>query len=164
MLKQVYDKEQLTKIVKSSDVWKWKILRLHGSVDQAVENTVAYWGSHFPKLELFDTYKTRGKYIFTPSRMEDFFAINLLDRFIRRIYKVRQSDRGRIIRQIKKILTDPGNHQVIRLDIKNFYESIALDKMIKKIIDDLILAPNGIQILENISSNLKKSISIQWTT
>jgi hypothetical protein len=155
MLKQVYDKEQLTKIVKSSDVWKWKIMRLHGSVEQAVENTIAYWSSSFAKLQLFEAYKIRGKYIFTPGRLEDFFAINLLDRFIRRIYKVRQSDRGRIIKQIKKLLTDPGNHQVIRLDIKNFYESINLNKMIEKLREDLILAPNGIEILESISANLQ---------
>ncbi|MGV3002389.1 antiviral reverse transcriptase Drt3a [Vibrio sp. E150_018] len=155
MLKQVFNKEQLSKVISSTDVWGWNLLSKFGDVDAALEQTVEYWKRNGLNLSPMKKKVVNGKTVFTPSRAEDAFAIKLVDRFIRRIYKVRQSDRSRIVKQIITLLKDSGDYHVIRLDIKNCYESISFDKIITKFQDDLILAPDCIELLNKINQQLK---------
>lgn len=154
MLKQVFDKDQLSKVLSTSDVWQWGLLPCHGNVEKAIDHTVQYWGIHNLTLSSLETKTVKGKPVFIPANMEDAFAIKLLDRFIRRIYKVRQSDRNRIVRQIITLLKDSGNYHILRLDIKDCYESISLDYLINKFSDDLILAPECVKLLNEIHSDL----------
>lgn len=154
MLKQVFNRKELSKILTASDIQKWNLLSLHGNLENIITNTVKYWDNHNLQLSPLYTGLVKRKTIFKPSRAEDDFAIRLVDRFIRRVYKVRQSDRGRIIRQLVSLLKDSGDYQIIRLDIKNCYESIKLKSLIEKIEDDLILAPKCIKLLKNINNNL----------
>jgi hypothetical protein len=155
MLKQVFDKEQLSKILTSSDVWQWDLLSVYGNVETAIDNIVQYWKSHNITLSSFEPRTVKNKSVFIPSKVEDAFAIKLLDRFVRRIYKVRQSDRNRIVRQLKILLKDSGNYHVLRLDIKNCYESIPFKSLINKFEDDMILAPECINLLNNIYDNIQ---------
>lgn len=154
MLKQVFDREQLSKVLASSDVWQWDLLSCHESVEKAIDHTVQYWKSNDLALSPLERRIIKGKPVFIPAMMEDAFAIKLLDRFIRRIYKVRQSDRNRIIRQIIALLKDSGSHQVLRLDIRNCYEAIKFKNLINKFENELILAPACIRLLNEIQSDL----------
>ncbi|WP_341325877.1 antiviral reverse transcriptase Drt3a [Methylotuvimicrobium sp. KM2] len=155
MLKQVFDKEQLSKALSSSDVWQWDLLSGYGDVETAVDYTVQYWKSHNLTLSPLETRTVKSKPVFIPAIMEDAFAIKLLDRFIRRIYKVRQSDRNRIVRQLITLLKDSGNYHVLRLDIKDCYETIQFEHLINKFEDELILAPECIKLLNGILSDLR---------
>ncbi|WP_286818208.1 antiviral reverse transcriptase Drt3a [Desulfobacter sp. UBA2225] len=157
MLKQVFDIEQLSKSLTSSDVWQWDLLSGYGDVETAVNHTVQYWKSHNLVLSSLETETVKNKLVFIPAKMEDAFAIKLLDRFVRRIYKVRQSDRNRIVRQLITLLKDSGNYHVLRLDIKNCYETIPFEHLINKFEDDLILAPNCIKLLNDIHSDLRSN-------
>ncbi|RUO26596.1 hypothetical protein CWE09_07800 [Aliidiomarina minuta] len=154
MLKQVFDREQLSKALTPNDIWQWNLLPDYGDVETAIAHTVQYWKSHDFVLSLLEEKKIKGKAVFIPSTMEDFFSIKLLDRFIRRIYKVRQSDRNRIIRQINTLLKDSGDYHVLRLDIKNCYETIPFQSLINKFESELILAPECIKMLNAISADL----------
>ncbi|OAT50886.1 reverse transcriptase [Proteus hauseri ATCC 700826] len=155
MLKQVFNKEQLSKVISSTDVWRWDLLSKFGDVDASLEQTIGYWKTNGLYLSPIKTKVVNGKTVFTPSRVEDAFAIKLLDRFIRRIYKVRQSDRNRIVKQVLTLLKDSGDYHILRLDIKNCYESISFEKMIAKFQDDLILSPDCIKLLNNTNQQLK---------
>ncbi|MDW7549819.1 antiviral reverse transcriptase Drt3a [Pseudoalteromonas peptidolytica] len=155
MLKQVFDKEQLSKALTSSDVWKWNVLSVYGDVESAIELTVQYWNLYSLTLKQLEASTAKGRTVFVPAVMQDALAIKLLDRFIRRIYKVRQSDRNRIIRQLITLLEDSGNYHILRLDIKDCYESIKLAQLIKKFEDELILAPECIRLLYSIMSDLQ---------
>lgn len=160
MLKQVFDKDQLAKIITRSDILEWNIISTHGDVKTAITNIVNYWKSIKLKLKPLDKKTIRKKPVFTPSIAEDDFSIRLLDRFIRRIYHVRQSDRNRIVRQLISILKDSGRYHVIRLDIKDCYEQINLKKIINKLEDDLILSPECINLLNQISEQLRDSHNV----
>ncbi|MBK8814278.1 MAG: hypothetical protein IPN42_01630 [Methylococcaceae bacterium] len=160
MLKQVFDKEQLSKALTSPDVWQWDLLSDYGDVETAVDHTVQYWKSNNIALSPLVTRTVKSKPVFIPARMEDDFAIKLLDRFIRRIYKVRQSDRNRIVRQLKTLLKDSGNYHVLRLDIKDCYETIKFKYLIKKIEDELILAPECIELLKAIYDDISNNHSM----
>lgn len=154
MLKQVFDKEQLSKALSSSDVWKWNLLSKYGDVEKAVEHTVQYWQSNSLALKPLEAKTVKGKQVFVPANMEDTFAIRLLDRFTRRIYKVRQSDRNRIVRQLKVLLKDSGRYHVLRLDIKDCFETIPFKQLINRFEEDLILSPQCIKLLNGVLSDL----------
>lgn len=155
MLKQVFDIGQLSKVLTSADVWGWDLLSKYGDVETAISHIVQYWIKSNLKLLPLNVKSVKSKLIFTPAVMEDVFAIRLVDRFIRRIYKVRQSDRNRIIRQLKTILEDSGNYHILRLDIKDCYETISLEKLISKLESDTILAPECMGLLHVILNDLK---------
>lgn len=155
MLKQVFDREQLSKALTSSDVWRWDLLSGYGDVETAVDHTVQHWRLHNLTLSSLEKRTVKSKPVFIPAIMEDAFAIRLLDRFIRRIYKVRQSDRNRIVRQLITLLKDSGNYHVLRLDIKDCYETIRFENLINKFEDELILAPECIRLLNDIFSDLR---------
>lgn len=155
MLKQVFDTEQLSKALTSSDVWQWGLLSGYADVETAVDHTVQYWKSNNLTLSSLETRTVKSKPVFIPAIMEDAFAIKLLDRFIRRIYKVRQSDRNRIVRQLITLLSDSGDYHILRFDIKDCYESIQFKHLINKFEDELILAPVCINLLNEILSDLR---------
>ncbi|PIE46666.1 MAG: hypothetical protein CSA42_07335 [Gammaproteobacteria bacterium] len=155
MLKQVFDTDQLSKALSSSDVWQWDLLSSYRDVETAVDHTVQYWKSHNLTLSSLETRTVKSKPVFIPANMKDAFAIKLLDRFIRRIYKVRQSDRNRIIRQLITLLKDSGKYHVLRLDIKDCYETIQLKHLINKFENELILAPECVKLLNGIHSDLR---------
>ncbi|AQU83135.1 MULTISPECIES: antiviral reverse transcriptase Drt3a [unclassified Halomonas] len=155
MLKQVFDKEQLSKALTSSDVWQWNLLSNYGSVEKAVDHTVEHWKIQNFTLSSLEKRSINRKSVYISPVMEDAFAIKLLDRFVRRIYKVRQSDRNRIVRQVTTLLKDSGNYHVLRLDIKDCYESIKFEYLINKFEDEMILAPECIKLLNNIHGDLR---------
>lgn len=154
MLKQVFDIEQLSKVLTSSDVWQWDLLSDYGDVETAVNHTTQYWKSHDLTLSALETKTVKRKTVFVSTIMEDAFAIKLLDRFIRRIYKVRQSDRNRIVRQLITLLKDSGKYHILRLDIKDCYETIKFKHLINKFEDELILAPECLKLLNSIHRDL----------
>ncbi|MGI3075808.1 antiviral reverse transcriptase Drt3a [Vibrio alginolyticus] len=155
MLKQVFSREQLSKVVSPTDVRRWNLLSEFGDVDTALEQTIGYWEGCGLDLSPINAKLINGKTVYTPSRVEDSFAIKLVDRFVRRIYKVRQSDRNRIVKQVITLLKDSGDYHVLRVDIKQCYESILFDNIISKLQNDLILSPECINLLNDISQQLK---------
>ncbi|EJG0780844.1 hypothetical protein C4G25_RS18460 [Vibrio parahaemolyticus] len=155
MLKQVFSREQLSKVVSPTDVRRWNLLSEFGDVDTALEQTIGYWEGSGLYLSPINAKLINGKTVYTPSRVEDSFAIKLVDRFVRRIYKVRQSDRNRIVKQVITLLKDSGDYHVLRVDIKKCYESILFDNIISKLQNDLILSPECINLLNDISRQLK---------
>jgi hypothetical protein len=68
-----------------------------------------------------------------------YFAIKQVQFNIRELYKVKQSSRYEIICQLKGVLEDGFPKYVIRTDIKDFYESIPHDKLLKKLDEEALL-------------------------
>ncbi|EGQ8590339.1 RNA-directed DNA polymerase [Vibrio cholerae] len=159
MLKQVFNREQLSKVVSPTDVRRWNLLSLFGDVDTALERTIGYWKDRGIYLSPINAKLINGKTVYTPSRVEDSFAIKIVDRFVRRIYKVRQSDRNRIVKQVITLLKDSGEYHVLRVDIKRCYENIVFDNVIVRLQNDLILSPECINLLSDISRQLKSRFS-----
>ena len=55
MLKQVFDKNNLSKILISSDIWKWNLLT-HGTVENAITSILTNWEKN--SLQLLPLKKT----------------------------------------------------------------------------------------------------------
>ncbi len=85
-----------------------------------------------------------------------FYAIKQLQYNIRKTFKVKQSDRYRILKQIKLLLADGFPKIVIRTDIESFYESIPQDKLLDKVLDNTLLTHKSKQFISTIIQDYEK--------
>lgn len=88
------------------------------------------------------------------NQAKDHFGLKLIDRHLRRIYKVVQSDRNRIIREIRALLGDGGQLSIIREDVRAFYESIRFEKLIEKLRSDMLLSNRSLSMIESLNGKL----------
>ncbi len=87
--------------------------------------------------------------IFSLSNIEDDFVLRKINDSIKRFYKVKQADRNLIVNQIIVLLQEAIPMSIIKLDIKQFYESIDREWIINKLKEDALLSSGTMEILEN---------------
>ena len=79
-----------------------------------------------------------------------FFALKQVQYNIRRLYKVKQSNRHQIVCQLRELLGDKFPKYILRTDISSFYESIPRKKLLKKLSDDPLLTLTSKKIIRRI--------------
>lgn len=90
------------------------------------------------QIEVDTAISTKAVYK-TTRILENILTLKQLQYNFRKLYKVKQSNRYAIISQLKKLLDDGFPKIILKTDIKEFYESIPHDKLLKKINDDDLL-------------------------
>lgn len=75
----------------------------------------------------------------TPYNLESLFALKQLQFNFRKLYKVKQSSRYAIVSHLKSLLDDGFPKIIVRTDIKNFYESIPQEALLKKLNNENLL-------------------------
>lgn len=80
---------------------------------------------------------------------EDELVLKKLNDNIKRLFKVKTSDRHAIVKQVISLLKDSQPISVIRLDIKNFYESIDRKKVVDYVNDEWLLSYQNRMILKS---------------
>lgn len=68
-----------------------------------------------------------------------YFALKQMQFNVRRLYKVKQSNRHQIICQLRELLCDKLPKYIVRTDVSSFYESIPRDQILRKLRDDPLL-------------------------
>lgn len=150
MFKQTFDSAAIAKVLTAEDVWRWNLWTKPEEKENALNELAHKIQTKDFQISPLKSEIKRGKLTYQANNVEDVILIRLLDRYIRRIYKVRQADRNRIIRQVKIILEDSGSYSVMRLDIKQCYESMDFGSSIKKLTSDMILSPSCICLVDSI--------------
>lgn len=98
------------------------------------------------------SYTKRGKQIFKPNTLESVYALRKVNKILGRIYKVKQSDRDAISKQINSLISDTSEYTIIKGDVKSFYESIPRDSVFSKIESNRILSYQNRNIIKYIFS------------
>lgn len=157
MLKQLFDEQSILKVITGKDIWRWKVLENYKNPEDAAKQIAENWSTHGISISSLTISNIKRKPTFRTQNLEDTLAVKLVDRYIRRIYKVRQSDRSRMVKQLITLLQDPGEFSFIRFDIENCYESIHFSSILSKLKNDLILSPTCIDILEQVNNYCEKA-------
>lgn len=157
MLKQTFDNTAIKKVLTSKDVFRWNFLDNFEDIEDSIDELAEAIKSKNYIISPLRCEPKRGKPTYQAAGIEDAISIKILDRYIRRIYKVRQSDRNRIISQVSTLLKDSGDYAVMRLDIEKCYESMSFEKTVKKLDDDMILAPTSMKLLHSILKHSKET-------
>lgn len=157
MLRQLYTPKQLAKVVRRQDVWRWNLWEANSDREGRLRDLSDIISAESFTISELRTRIAKGYVIYEPSQAEDCLSLRLVDHYLRRIYKVQQSDRSRIVRQLKVILEDSSDLELRKLDIRSFYESIDFDALTAKIRGDMILGYKGIRILESLAKQAREA-------
>lgn len=85
-----------------------------------------------------------------------YFAIKQIQYNFQKLYKVKQSNRYEIIRQLINTLENEFPKYLIRTDIKSFYERIPRDKVLEKINKDPLLTHTSKKIVRHLLSEFER--------
>ena len=96
------------------------------------------------------------KLFVAPRIAQNFFALRQLQYNFQKFYKIKQSSAYMIVSQLIRFLEEDFPKFIIRTDIKDFYESIPHDKILKKIYDDSLIDSHSRQILKKILDEYKR--------
>ena len=150
MLKQTYDREAIAKSISKRDVWKWSLWNNESEKEIKISNISNKIKSKDYKISNLKVERNKGKETYLASNSEDAILLRILDKYIRRIYKVKQADRSSIVHQIKTLLSDTSDLVVLRVDIESCYESINFQKLIERLSNDMLLSPTSLKILNSV--------------
>lgn len=79
-----------------------------------------------------------------------YFVLKQLQLNIRRLYKVKQSNRNNIVCQLREVLNNSFPKFIVRTDIEDFFESIPRDRLVKKIDQEPLLTTSSKKIIKQI--------------
>jgi hypothetical protein len=78
----------------------------------------------------FSHRKTKGFTIYSTVDYANILALRKINDTIRRLYRIKQSDRSAIVRQVSLLLAESTPKSVLRLDFKSFYDSIDRNRLL----------------------------------
>jgi hypothetical protein len=95
--------------------------------------------------------KETDKTIYTVSKSPvSYFTMKQLQYNIFRCFKVKQTDRYQIVKQVKAVLQDNLSKYVVRTDIKSFYESVPQKQLLQIINGNQLLSPKSNKLIQNL--------------
>lgn len=107
------------------------------------------------KLTRDDTIKSKPVYLTAKDDAVSFFIIKQIQRNIRKLYKVKQSDRHQIVSQLSILLDNKFPKYLIRTDIKEFYESVPHHSLLEIIDHENLLSFTSKQYIKSILNAYK---------
>lgn len=164
MLEQEFSKEKIQKLLRKDDVKKFRLWSNKDDSDSVIKNIYNNLSSKNYQIE-FKQISKNGKNVYVTSNVETELITRNLDYIIRRVYKIQQADRDKIVKQLLSILKSSNNYEITKIDISKFYESISSSRLVYKMNDDAILTQDIIdtftEIFEATSINsLPRGLSI----
>ncbi|WP_343566611.1 antiviral reverse transcriptase Drt3a [Sphingobacterium sp.] len=114
-----------------------------------VSNNIVNDNWNLALVKQFD--RISGKHVFvTGNTPETFFALKQTQYCIKKLYKVKQSHRNNIVLQVKHLLEDGAPKVVLRADVKNFFETIPIERLLRKINKDNLLSQLAKKIISRV--------------
>lgn len=97
----------------------------------------------------FRTNHIGGKPIFRHASLAEALLIRHVSENVRRVTGVKQSDRQEIVRSLRELLKEGVAFNVIKLDIKSFYESIDTGQIVSDLEEDSAFSRQSIKVLRS---------------
>ncbi len=92
-----------------------------------------------------------GKWIYTvPDDAVHLFVMKTLQVNLKKVFKVQQANRHRIMTQVKILMNESTPKYIIRTDVYHFYESIPQDRLMNMIRDNTLLSKMSVRFISQI--------------
>lgn len=152
MFEQIITEWDVRQLIHKHELVTEKINRDIDDYEQVIKKI--YDNISTPNFQI-NIYKTQlyDKPLYIADNIESKIIMRYIDKLIKRVYKVKQANRDRIIKQLISILYSTNEFYIIKLDISSFYESINSNRIIKHLKDDGIISYQNISYIENIIKN-----------
>jgi len=171
MLDQTFSAQNLMGLMIRTDPGKYKLGRTRGHYLRTMEDLSSEIHNTNFEFGNFSNAIRSGKTVYSTTSSKDEFVIRKLNDNIRRLYNVRQANRAEIMSQLKLLLEEKIPFFAIKVDIKDFYESVPRKKLVKRICEESMLSYRGKELLKKLLLNstrftgngLPRGISISAT-
>lgn len=149
MLDQSYTPQNLARLITINDISKFNLGRNREEVQSSMSDICQK--INVPRFYFKSLLEKNngGNKIFIIDQVEDHFAIKKLNDNLKRLYKIKQTDRNLVIKQISTLLKEPIPMFIIKLDIEKYYENIDRESILSKLKNDSLLSFQSKVILEN---------------
>lgn len=149
MLNQSFSSKNFSALLNPSDFATFKISKKdkESLTRQTEELSQKVFDGSF-QFAPFNTTVRGGKTIYSNSCLWNELVLRKLNDNTKRLYKIKQADRGVIVSQVISLLKETVPMHILKMDIKSFYESINKHALIKKLTEDPLLSHQSKKILE----------------
>lgn len=100
-------------------------------------------------LRIVDTKKGKPAYV-NEGGAEEYFALKQVQYNLKKLYKIKQSNRYSTVCQLREALKNKIPKCVIKTDISSFYESVPRASLIEKLNNDNLLAPTSKKLIRRV--------------
>lgn len=148
MLTSEFSKEGLESAFRRIDIGHYNFARNQYHRSQYISDI-----AHRIQFGTFDFAPIKRKTIrhflaYRTSKLGDELVLRRLTSILSQVYKVKQSDRTSIVRQIVSLIQEGCPKYIIRLDIASFYETIDRDSLLEKIREKRLLSSYSYSLLK----------------
>lgn len=102
----------------------------------------------FTPAQFMRTVTAKGFPLYWTDSYENTLVLRKLNDSIRRLYRVRFSDRTAIVRQVRSLLSEGCPKQIIRMDLRSFYENVDREAVLAKLRQEHLLSAKSKMLLD----------------
>ena len=149
MLEQIITEQDVRQLIHKHELYKEKDDPQYTDFNDIIKRIYSNISSVNFNFNIKQT-QLKDKILYLSDDIETKIVLRYLDKLIKRIYKVKQANRDRIINQLISILHSTNEFYIIKLDIFSFYESIDTNKLIQRLRDDGIISFQNVSYIESV--------------
>ncbi|WP_028908715.1 antiviral reverse transcriptase Drt3a [Xylanibacter ruminicola] len=82
-----------------------------------------------------------------PNEVEYLFVMKTLQANLKKVFKVQQANRHRIMTQVKRLMNESTPKYIIRTDVHHFYESILQDRLLEMLKGNTLLSKMSVRFI-----------------
>lgn len=152
---QTFSKDSLSLKINRSDIHKDPMLSDLFARDKVVDDARVRLDCGFDETLKLKTIKRNGKKVYQLEELSDELILRKVAENINYFSDLKQTDRDSIVFNLLALLRETHPYKILRLDIKNFYESISTQSILLKVCNDLNFSRQTIQLLKSFFAYLK---------
>ncbi|WP_419688792.1 antiviral reverse transcriptase Drt3a [Burkholderia theae] len=158
MYAKEYSQRALDALIQTDEISAFPALSKRHNRDDYVRRISASIANRTFRFARFERLRVGKFHAYEPTKLGDRLILRRLNNILRRIYRIKQSDRSDVVQQSVKLMTEPAEKYVIKLDIKGFYESIDRTKLLAQLDEDQLLSDRSRWLLREIFNSLASEV------
>lgn len=151
MIRQDFSVKTLLKITTRHEIIKFSLGRNKDEYKTTLSPISDILSMNNINFNLIKNITIKNKKIYFTDDACEHYALKSISYNLNRLYKISLQNRDDISEQISNLLETSSSYGIIKLDIKNFYESINFKKLILKLRSDMLLSARLINVLDKLS-------------
>lgn len=160
MLDQRINAKTFLKMTSLKDIIRYKLGRDKAEYLESLQSAIDDISNKCHNFDDVLCYEIKGKKVYKLDTVASLYYARHINRLLKRLYKVKQSNRDDITQQTNVLLQETSPFYVIKGDIANFYESIDRVKLISKLKSDRLLDLRHVSVIEKIFSCAHGSVGV----
>ncbi|MBL4911219.1 MAG: hypothetical protein JKX78_14560 [Alteromonadaceae bacterium] len=155
MYKQSFSEKNLIE-VRTQRQYKSKVFKQKNDLPTLADTSASISEGSYISAE-FDNYFINKKPVYCTASKADEVVFSKLNHNIRGLYRVKQSDRHSIVKQVMSLLKEESPKYVYKFDIKDFYKNVDVNSCLTKIQNDQVVSAESEIVFKEFVRQLKNT-------